>query len=134
MVELTERDAHFVSANALCDTFFGVASGKLEGTTLRAAPGRTARDGEDLDGTVPRLPRDRPARSVRVPRYRPKQPVWVAVTLSPMDSLEPTRDLCSFIVEDITDRKHTEAELVDAKEVAEAASQAKDRFLAVLEP
>ena len=40
--------------------------------------------------------------------------------------------LCSFIVEDITDRKRTEADLLDAKELAEAASRAKDRFLAVL--
>ena len=42
------------------------------------------------------------------------------------------RALCSFIVEDITDRKRTEEELLDAKVLAEAASHAKDRFLAVL--
>ncbi len=59
-------------------------------------------------------------------------PAWVAATLSPMASLGSGRALCSFIVEDITDRKRTEAELLDAKELAEAASRAKDRFLAVL--
>ena len=49
-----------------------------------------------------------------------------------MESLGSGRALCSFIVEDITDRKRTEADLLDAKELAEAASRAKDRFLAVL--
>ena len=49
-----------------------------------------------------------------------------------MDSPGSKRALCSFIVEDITDRKRTEADLLDAKELAEAASRAKDRFLAVL--
>ena len=49
-----------------------------------------------------------------------------------MESPGSGRALCSFIVEDITDRKRTEADLLDAKEVAEAASHAKDRFLAVL--
>ena len=62
----------------------------------------------------------------------PSSPAWVAATLSPMESLGSGRALCSFIVEDITDRKRTEADLVDAKELAEAASRAKDRFLAVL--
>ena len=45
----------------------------------------------------------------------PSSPAWVAATLSPMDSPGSGRALCSFIVEDITDRKRTEEELVDAK-------------------
>ena len=42
------------------------------------------------------------------------------------------RVLCSFIVEDITERKRADRELREAKDVAEAACRAKDRFLAVL--
>jgi signal transduction histidine kinase/CheY-like chemotaxis protein len=49
-----------------------------------------------------------------------------------MDSQASGRALCSFIVEDINDRKRTEADLLQAKQLAEAASHAKDRFLAVL--
>ncbi len=77
---------------------------------------------------------ERPAyRSGSSTRVFPRAvPTWVAATLSPMEPLRSGRALCSFIVEDITDRKRTEADLVEAKEMAEAASQAKDRFLAVL--
>jgi signal transduction histidine kinase len=59
-------------------------------------------------------------------------PNWVAATLAPMSTPGSDRTLCSFIVEDITDRKRAEADLRDAKELAEAACQAKDRFIAVL--
>jgi signal transduction histidine kinase/ActR/RegA family two-component response regulator len=59
-------------------------------------------------------------------------PSWVAATLSPMCTRGSGRTLCSFIVEDITERKRSEEELRAAKEMAEAACQAKDRFLAVL--
>lgn len=36
------------------------------------------------------------------------------------------------VIVDITDRKHAERELIDAREAAEAASRSKDQFLAVL--
>ena len=62
----------------------------------------------------------------------PTCPEWVAITLSAMDTPGSAGDLCSFIIEDITDRKRTEEDLRVAKELAEAASRAKDRFLAVL--
>ena len=62
----------------------------------------------------------------------PANPTWYAATLSPMVTPGSERQLCSFIVEDITERKRTLEDLRDAKEQAEAACQAKDRFLAVL--
>ena len=131
VVELAEDDACFLSANALTDTFFGVATGKLEGKSARqlnAPP-------EMLTTWIERFRECRAnGRPVRF-EYRGtclSSPAWVAATLSPMDSPGSKRALCSFIVEDITDRKRTEADLVDAKDLAEAASRAKDRFLAVL--
>jgi PAS domain S-box-containing protein len=131
VVELSEDDAHFLSANALTDTFFGVATGKLEGKSarqLKAPP-------ETLTAWIERFRECRAnGRPVRF-EYRStcsSSPAWVAATLSPMESPGSKRALCSFIVEDITDRKRTEADLLDAKDMAEAASRAKDRFLAVL--
>ena len=62
----------------------------------------------------------------------PSGPEWVVATLSAMDSAGTVGDLCSFLIEDITERKRTEDDLRVAKEQAEAASRAKDRFLAVL--
>ncbi len=47
VVEVSERDARFVSANALTDKFFGLATGKLEGKTARQLS--PARNAEDLD-------------------------------------------------------------------------------------
>jgi PAS domain S-box-containing protein len=131
VVQLTENDTRFVSANALTDKFFGVTPGALEGRSaleLQAPPEMVATWNErfrECQAT---------SRPVRF-EYQgtcPSSPTWVSATLSPMESRGSGRALCSFIVEDITDRKRTEAELVDAKVVAEAASHAKDRFLAVL--
>jgi len=131
VIEQTEDDTRFISANALTDKFFGLSPGKLEGRTakeLRAPP-------EMMEVWIERFRECRATgRPIRF-EYQavcPTSPKWVAATLSPMGTPGSDRALCSFIVEDITDRKRTEEDLRDAKELAEAACQAKDRFLAVL--
>jgi len=131
VVELTKNDTRFVSANGLTDKLFGVAIGKLEGKTARElkAPPQMLRTWIDRFRECHAT--GRPIR-FEYQGICPSSPAWVAATLSPMDSPDQERALCSFIVEDITDRKKTEADLVEAKELAEAASRAKDRFLAVL--
>jgi PAS domain S-box-containing protein len=131
VVELTDEDTYFVSANALTDKFFGVPTGKLEGMSASRldAPAEMLKTWNE---------RFRECRATGRPvRFEfqgacPSSPEWVAATLSPMGSLRSGRALCSFIVEDVTDRKRTEKDLVVAKELAEAASRSKDRFLAVL--
>jgi PAS domain S-box-containing protein len=129
VVELAGDDTRFVSANGLTDSFFGLEPGKLEGRTaqqIKAPPEMLATWNERFREC---MATGRPVRF----EYRgicASSPAWVAATLSPMMNSE--RALCSFIVEDITERKRTEEDLRKAKELAEAASHAKDRFLAVL--
>jgi PAS domain S-box-containing protein len=131
VVEVSTRDARFVSANTLTEKFLGVPTGRLEGKTAR----QLSAPPEMLKTWIERF---RECRKTGQPvRFEyngncASSPGWVAATLSPMESVGSGRALCSFIVEDITDRKRTEADLLDAKELAEAASRAKDRFLAVL--
>jgi PAS domain S-box-containing protein len=56
----------------------------------------------------------------------------VSLTISPLKDKEGVIIGASKIARNITERKKTERELEHAKEVAEAASRAKDTFLAVL--
>ena len=131
VVELAGDDTRFVSANGLTDSFFGLEPGKLEGRTARQVnvpPEMLSTWNERFREC---MATGRPVRF----EYQgtcASSPEWVAATLSPMRTSGSGRSLCSFIVEDITERKRTEEDLRKAKELAEAASHAKDRFLAVL--
>jgi PAS domain S-box-containing protein len=131
VIELTDDDTRFISTNALTDQFFGLTPGTLEGRSakeLRTPPEMTSLWIEKF----------RECRTTGLPvRFEYQAPCstspnWVAATLSPMRRVGSDRALCSFIVEDITERKRADAELREARDVAEAACRAKDRFLAVL--
>ena len=86
VVELSDNDTRFVSANALSDKFFGVETGTLEGKSarqLKAPP-------EMLATWTDRFRECRvTGRPVRFEYQGLSQssPEWVAATLSPMDSL-----------------------------------------------
>ncbi len=131
VIELTGDDARIVSANAPTGRLLGREPGAVEGRTVRELglpPDRLA----DWLGHARRCRAS--GRPVRFEEWGawPSGPEWIAMTLSPMDSPNAGADLCSFLLEDITERKRSEEDLRVAKEQAEAASRAKDRFLAVL--
>ena len=131
VIHLTEDDGRFVSANTILSHLLGYPSGKVEG--LAASELGAAAEVRSL--WIERFRECRATgRPIRFEYYSdwPKASTWVAATIDAMVTPGSDRVLCSFILEDITKHKAAENELREAKEVAEAASRAKDRFLAVL--
>ena len=122
MIELIEDNARFVSTNTMTGKFFGLAPGTMVGMTARelGAPP------ELLATWIKQFNQCRvTGRPVRFEYHSdwPSGPVWVAATISTMEYPGFERVLCSFILEDITNRKRAEEELRDAKERAEAATR-----------
>jgi PAS domain S-box-containing protein len=65
-------------------------------------------------------------------RRKDGSPFWVSTTMSSVHLGEEEKPYDLAIVRDITDRKQAEEELQQAKEAAEAATQAKSAFLAMM--
>ncbi len=58
--------------------------------------------------------------------------VWTLVSISLISSKNGEPEYFLAMIEDITERKHTELELCESKEAAEAGSRAKSEFLATM--
>jgi PAS domain S-box-containing protein len=127
-----DRDGRFVYANkALLD---------LWGLTLEEAVGKNFFDLKYPDDLAARLQRqiqqvfrNREGLSDETPYTSPTGVTGhYEYIFSPVIAADGTVEAVAGSTRDITERKRTEAALIEARQAAEAANQTKDRFLAVL--
>lgn len=76
-----------------------------------------------------RMRRDDPAEPSRIPQF-----AWVEVALTPVvdSEVKELRNEVVALLRDVTERHRQEAEMRDARRIAEDASNAKSRFLATI--
>ena len=127
-----DRDGRFVYANK--------ALLNLWGLTLEAAVGKNFFDLKYPDDLAAKLQRQiqqvfcsREGLSDETPYTSPTGVTgYYEYIFSPVIAADGTVEAVAGSTRDITDRKRTEAALIEARQAAEAANQIKDRFLAVL--
>jgi two-component system, sensor histidine kinase and response regulator len=129
LVEMLGEDVVYVVANPATAAFFGVEPGELRGrsTADLSLPRREVALWVEKFRESERL-----ARPVHFD-YRiglPSGERWFAVTVAPVARGRSGLARFCYAIQDVTERKHTEAALREAKESAESASRAKSEFLA----
>jgi two-component system sensor histidine kinase/response regulator len=127
---LTGLNGRFLQANAALCRMLGYSIEELRGGKWESIT-----HPDDLDRSRSAAARmiANPDESVELEkRYIPKEgePIWVRLKLSTVLSSDGKPSHWIGHIEDITESKHAKAELVHAKEAAEAASRSKSQFLA----
>jgi PAS domain S-box-containing protein len=126
---------HIISANAAADSIFGCAEGELRGRSMfDLMPAATiAEHRKYLRGGIP-ANAGMPNIMGRIRRVKGQRAdgsvVPLEITVTQMES--GGARIYNALLRDITEREQAEAALVEAKQRAESASDAKSRFLATM--
>jgi PAS domain S-box-containing protein len=124
-------DGVVTSWNEGAQRIFGYSAGDMIGRHLSTlAPADHA---DDVRGILEQIRKgDSVTHYETVRRRKDGQVIDISLTVSPLRDASGRVIGLSKIARDITERKRVDNQLREAKETAEAANQAKDRFLAVL--
>jgi PAS domain S-box-containing protein len=127
----TDLDGTIRSWNQGAEKLFGYTAAEAIGNSITML--FPASEGSDASATIRKVQRqERIERYEAVRAAKDGKPFDVSVILSPIRGAEGRIQGVSAIYRDITASKRADAELVKAKEAAEAASQAKSTFLATM--
>jgi PAS domain S-box-containing protein len=133
-VQLFALDGTCIHVNASWETLWQTSQERLGGYNILHDPLLRAR------GVAPMVERAFAGEKVIIPliHYDPVEigsqgrARWIKLNFYPLRDVEERITEIALKIEDVTDRVEAERELQVAKEAAEAASRAKDQFLAVL--
>jgi PAS domain S-box-containing protein len=132
-IQIYAKDGYCLQANRAWEQLFDTPRKSLEGYNILD-------DQEAIkNGMQPYIARAFKGESVAIPpayydpasNKREGRPRWLRSFMYPIKQAEDVREV-AVILEDVTDRLEFEDALRKAKEAAEAANQAKDKFLAIL--
>ncbi|HET6511868.1 MAG TPA: ATP-binding protein, partial [Candidatus Kapabacteria bacterium] len=132
-IQIYSHDGYCIQANSAWEELFNSDRSQLEGYSILDDPQL------DAKGMRPYVQRAFNGESVAIPPayYDPSEigrvgrGRWVRAFMYPIRQAGDVREV-ALILEDVTDRLEFEEALRKAKESAEAANQAKDKFLAIL--
>lgn len=132
-IQIYAKDGYCLQANRAWEELFDTPRKSLEGYNI--LDDREAAN----TGMAPYITRAFEGESVSIPpiyydpaaNNRNGRPRWLRSFMYPIKQDDAVREV-AVILEDVTDRLEFEEALRKAKETAEAANQAKDKFLAIL--
>lgn len=124
------RERVFQLVNPALEAMLGWPRGALVGQLAAVVWPGAAAFAEIAEFVTPRLDRGEAVDIERLMARRDGSTVWCRLQARAIDPTHPAKGGRIWIVEDITDRRASEAALASAIEAAEAANRAKSAFLA----
>jgi PAS domain S-box-containing protein len=124
-----DRSAAIIYANPAFEQLSGHAAGDLVGQPVAVLRG--FQPSREVNAKIRAMVAHDNMESLEYQIYRADgTAIWIEANFAIVQRFEGGAYRVAFMMRDITDRRRAQAELVDAKEAAEAASVAKGEFLA----